>query len=92
LQFHEGSPVHCSFLGARAPIGVIALNQACYKRWVAMRLDGGIRMDLSSGLMNLVVSRRATVLVGAALGVLAITQSPEPKRTPKANRDPAKAA
>jgi hypothetical protein len=48
-------------------------------------------MDLSSGLMNLVVSRRATVLVGAALGVLAITQSPEPKRTPKANRDPAKA-
>jgi hypothetical protein len=49
--------VHCSFFLGTAPIGVIALNQAYYERSVAMRLDGGIRMDLSSGLMNLVVSR-----------------------------------
>jgi hypothetical protein len=30
----------------RAPIGMITPKQACYKRWVTMRLDGGIRMDL----------------------------------------------
>jgi hypothetical protein len=52
------SPGHCSlFFGTRAPIGVIALDQLHYKRWVARRLDGEIRKDLSSGLMNLVVSR-----------------------------------
>jgi hypothetical protein len=30
----------------RAQIRMMTLNEACYKRWVTMRLDGEIRMNL----------------------------------------------